>query len=98
MKFAKENNVPHDVCGKVVVAATEAEQPSLNKIFKLGLENKIEGIELINGSQLREIEPECRGEAAPLGSMYWNNRFQGRHEEDGRCRSFHTRKICRSSF
>ena len=64
VKFEKENNVPHDVCGKVVVAATEAEQPSLNKIHKLGLENNIEGIELINGTQLREIEPECRGEAA----------------------------------
>jgi (S)-2-hydroxyglutarate dehydrogenase len=64
VKFAKENNVPHDVCGKIVVAATQSEQPSLNRIHKLGLENKIEGIELINGSQIRDIEPECRGAAA----------------------------------
>ena len=64
VKFAKEHNVPHDVCGKVVVAATQAELPSLQKIHKLGLENKIEGIELINGSQIRDIEPECRGESA----------------------------------
>lgn len=64
VKFAKENNVPHDVCGKVVVAATEAEQSALHRIHKIGLENKIEGIELINGSQLRDIEPECRGAAA----------------------------------
>ena len=32
VKFAKEHNVPHDVCGKVVVAATQAELPSLQKI------------------------------------------------------------------
>jgi L-2-hydroxyglutarate oxidase len=64
VKFAKDYKVPHDVCGKVVVAATDSELPSLSKIHKLGLENKIEGIELINGDQLREIEPECRGEAA----------------------------------
>jgi L-2-hydroxyglutarate oxidase len=56
--------VPHDVCGKVVVAANASEMGSLNTIHALRLENKIEGIELINSDQLRDIEPECRGEAA----------------------------------
>ena len=64
VRFAKEHHVPHDVCGKVVVAANASEMGSLNKIHALGLENKIEGIELINSDQLRDIEPECRGEAA----------------------------------
>ena len=64
VRFAKEHHVPHDVCGKVVVAANASEIGSLNKIHGLGLENKIEGIELINSDQLRDIEPECRGEAA----------------------------------
>ena len=64
VSFAKEYNVPHDVCGKVVVAANYSEMGSLNKIHALGIENKIEGIELINSDQLRDIEPECRGEAA----------------------------------
>ena len=64
VSFAKEYNVPHDVCGKVVVAANSSEMGSLNKIHALGIENKIEGIELINSDQLRDIEPECRGEAA----------------------------------
>ena len=64
VSFAKEYNVPHDVCGKVVVAANSSEMGSLNKIHALGIENKIEGIELINSDQLRDIEPECKGEAA----------------------------------
>ena len=64
VRFAKEHHVPHDVCGKVVVAANASEMGSLNNIHALGLENKIEGIELINSDQLRDIEPECRGEAA----------------------------------
>ena len=64
VRFAKEHHVPHDVCGKVVVAANASEMGSLNKIHGLGLENKIEGIELINSDQLHDIEPECRGEAA----------------------------------
>ena len=64
VRFAKEHHVPHDVCGKVVVAANASEMGSLNTIHGLGLENEIEGIELINSDQLRDIEPECRGEAA----------------------------------
>ena len=64
VRFAKEHHVPHDVCGKVVVAANASEMGSLNTIHVLGLENKIEGIEMINSDQLRDIEPECRGEAA----------------------------------
>ncbi|MEQ8910576.1 MAG: L-2-hydroxyglutarate oxidase [Vicingaceae bacterium] len=59
VKFAQENGVKHDVCGKVVVAASEEELPYLDKIFNTGLENGIEGIEKISGDQVREIEPEC---------------------------------------
>lgn len=57
VEFAKEYNVPHDVCGKVVVAATEDELPRLDKIFETGLENEIEGIEKITGEQVKEHEP-----------------------------------------
>ncbi|MEM7161224.1 MAG: L-2-hydroxyglutarate oxidase [Bacteroidota bacterium] len=57
--FAKEYGVAHDVCGKVVVATHQEEIPRLDKIFKTGLENKIEGIERITGDQVKEIEPFC---------------------------------------
>lgn len=55
--FAKEYGIDHDVCGKVVVATDEKELPNLEKIFNLGLENKIEGIEKLTGEQVKEIEP-----------------------------------------
>lgn len=61
VKFAQENNIPHDVCGKVVVAVDESELPYLDKIFGTGLENKIEGIEKINSEQIKEHEPFCVG-------------------------------------
>jgi len=61
VKFAEENNIPYDVCGKIVVATEEAELPFLNKIFNTGLENKIEGIEKINSQQIKEHEPFCEG-------------------------------------
>lgn len=57
--FAKEHNVKHDVCGKVVVATDENEIPYMDKIFNTGLENNIEGIEKISAEQVKEIEPFC---------------------------------------
>lgn len=61
VKFAEENHIPYDVCGKVVVATEEAELPYLDKIFATGLQNGIEGIEKINVSQIKEHEPFCVG-------------------------------------
>ncbi len=61
--FAKEHKIDHDVCGKVVAAADESEMPFLEKIFKTGLENKIEGIEKINANQVKDIEPHVKAVA-----------------------------------
>lgn len=58
--FAKEYGIKHDVCGKVVVATDESELPNMERIFKTGLENKIEGIEMINADQVKEIEPHVK--------------------------------------
>ena len=64
VQFCKSHKVPHDVCGKVVVAADETELPMLEKIYGLGRQNEIENLERIDADQLQEIEPHCRGVAA----------------------------------
>lgn len=58
--FAKKYGIKHDVCGKVVVATDQSEIPNMERIFKTGLENKIEGIEMISADQVREIEPHVQ--------------------------------------
>lgn len=58
--FAKEFNIAHDVCGKVVVATDANELPHMDKIFNTGLENGIEGIEKITAAQVNEIEPHVK--------------------------------------
>jgi L-2-hydroxyglutarate oxidase len=55
--FAKEYGIPHDICGKVVVATHESELANLDKVFNIGLENKIEGIRKITAEEVKEIEP-----------------------------------------
>ena len=59
--FSKEYGVAHDVCGKVVVATKESELPFMNKIFENGIANNTEGIEIINGEQIKEHEPHVEG-------------------------------------
>ncbi|MBX2930826.1 MAG: L-2-hydroxyglutarate oxidase [Chitinophagaceae bacterium] len=59
--FAKEHNIQHDICGKVIVATKQAELDHMHKVFNNGLQNGVEGIELINANQIKEIEPYCTG-------------------------------------
>ena len=59
VQFCKEYQVAHDVCGKVVVATDESERVNMDRIFAIGQENQIEGIEKISGDQVKEIEPFC---------------------------------------
>lgn len=61
VQFAKENNVAHDVCGKIIVATHEGELAHMNRVFENGKKNGVEDIELINAQQIKEIEPFASG-------------------------------------
>lgn len=63
VRFSKEYNVNHDVCGKVVVATDDSEMPFLDKIYNTGLKNEIEGIVRINSDEIKDLEPFCEGVA-----------------------------------
>jgi len=59
--FAQEHGVKHDVCGKIIVATHADEIPQLDKIYQRGIENGIEGIELIGPEAIKAIEPFVEG-------------------------------------
>ena len=59
--FAKEHNIDHDVCGKVVVATHKSEFKFMDQIFENGIANNTEGIEKVNADQIKEIEPHVNG-------------------------------------
>jgi L-2-hydroxyglutarate oxidase LhgO len=59
--FAKEHKIPHDICGKIIVATKESELAHMHKVFKNGQENGVEGIEMIDAAKIKEIEPFCSG-------------------------------------
>ena len=62
--FTKEYGIPHDICGKVIVATNASELPSLDNILKRGEVNGMTGIRLISAEECKEIEPHVRCEKA----------------------------------
>ena len=59
--FAKQYGIPHEICGKIIVATSQKELPGLERIFNNGIQNGIEGVEKINPAQIKQIEPYCAG-------------------------------------
>ena len=62
--FCREHNIPHEVCGKLVVAVEESELPRLNALHERGRQNGLQGLKLLKPEQMREIEPHVGGVAA----------------------------------
>ena len=62
--FCRQHNIPHEVCGKLVVAADESELPRLHALNERGQQNGLRGLRLLNREQMREIEPHVGGVAA----------------------------------
>ena len=63
-EFCDVHDVPHQHCGKVIVAADAAELPALEALFKLGLENGVEGLEMVDAAFVRNREPHVHSVAA----------------------------------
>lgn len=66
--FCRAHGVPHEICGKVVVAARPDEVPRLYHLFDRGCQNGLRGLRLLTAEELKEIEPHAAGVAAILVS------------------------------
>jgi L-2-hydroxyglutarate oxidase len=62
-EFCRAENIPFDICGKVIVATDEAELPRLTDILARGQANGVR-CEKIGPERLRELEPHAAGLAA----------------------------------
>ncbi|OQO90820.1 hydroxyglutarate oxidase [Saccharomonospora piscinae] len=61
--FAREHGVPVDVCGKLVVAATERERPALHQLARRAEDNGVPAT-VVSAAEAREYEPEVACVAA----------------------------------
>lgn len=61
LRFCRDNEIDHEICGKVIVATREEELPALQRLYSRGVENGLTGLRELSGPQIEEIEPHVRG-------------------------------------
>lgn len=60
-KFCEDNNIPHQRCGKIVVATSDCELDSLDELYSRGLANGLSGIKKLGTSEIKNYEPHANG-------------------------------------
>jgi (S)-2-hydroxyglutarate dehydrogenase len=63
VEFCEKHGLPHEVCGKVIVATDDAELPLLENLYQRGLQHGLPVTKMAAG-QVREMEPHVRSIAA----------------------------------
>ena len=61
LEFCREHDIPHERCGKVVVATDESQTGRLRALAERGEANGVPGIREIGAAELAELEPAARG-------------------------------------
>ena len=61
IRFARENNIHHDICGKIVIATNSDEKKRLEKLKINGENNGLEGLKLLEKKEFKQIEPYVEG-------------------------------------
>ena len=64
--FCRQYGVPHEVCGKLVVATSEQELSRLNELLRRGMANGLSGLRMLSAAEARDREPHVRCIAALL--------------------------------
>jgi L-2-hydroxyglutarate oxidase len=60
LDFCRTHQIPHEICGKIIVAVEPAERTALDNIYQRGIQNQLTGIRKISAAEAREIEPHVR--------------------------------------
>jgi len=63
VRYCAERGLPHDLCGKVVVATDASQVPRLDALEARGRENGLEGLRRLGPEGIAELEPHARGVA-----------------------------------
>ncbi|MBL3655721.1 L-2-hydroxyglutarate oxidase [Fulvivirga sediminis] len=63
LEFCETENIPYDLCGKIVVATSEEEVSLMNNLYDRGQQNGLTGLKLLKKEELREHEPHVNGVA-----------------------------------
>ncbi len=63
-EYAEQHGIPHERCGKLIVALSVDELPRLDELERRGVANGVPGLRRVDAAGIREIEPHANGIAA----------------------------------
>lgn len=61
VEFCREHGIAHEICGKLIVATSEAELPRLQELHHRALANGLQDVREMEPAQMREVEPHTTG-------------------------------------
>ncbi len=61
IRFCDDENIPYELCGKVIVATSEDELPTLDMLLERGTANGLKGLKMLTPEEIHEIEPHVNG-------------------------------------
>ncbi len=63
-EFCEQRGIPHERCGKVIIATDRSELAALDELEARGRANGVDGLRRIGPAELAELEPHATGVAA----------------------------------
>jgi L-2-hydroxyglutarate oxidase len=59
--FCENHNIPHERCGKIVVATSDRELDTLDELYLKGVANGLTGIKKLSAAEIKNYEPHATG-------------------------------------
>ncbi|MEQ8302975.1 MAG: L-2-hydroxyglutarate oxidase [Cyclobacteriaceae bacterium] len=59
--FCRENEIPYELCGKIIVATSKEEVPLLSNLYERGNQNGLTNLKRISKEEIKEYEPHVAG-------------------------------------
>lgn len=84
LHFCEENEIPYELCGKIIVATSQDEIPRLEELYRRGTENGLAGLKMISTQEILELEPHStgiRGIHVPSTGIVDYGRVTGKYAE-----------------
>lgn len=61
IQFCQEDNIPYELCGKIVVATAPEELSIMDGLYERGVQNGLKGLKKLTAEELKEYEPHVNG-------------------------------------
>ena len=66
VRFCQSQGLPHEICGKLIVATEDSQKLALDELHRRAVANGVPGVRSLSAGEIRDYEPHAAGVAALL--------------------------------